>query len=225
MVTFLGLTGWELFFFFIIIGMFLIGSMITVFVILSRMRWPFKYEVLENIAGQGFVRTRKGRCRLIAFGDAGEEVFLLKRTKKIKIGYGKRIGKNQIGWFVSENGYWFNFNYGDGDKKLLELGVIPVDRDMRFSNSSLRKGIENRYNVKDFFQKWGVPITIGLLIFAMVVQIGGQWFLYEKQQEANSVDIETARLNKEVVELIRQTLASIDNIRSGSGIVPTNSSG
>lgn len=158
----LGLSNWE---FYLLLGMtflFLLSGAIVAFVILSKRRWPFKVIVLENISGSGYVPTKNDRARLIKFGDGGEEIFYLKRGKKYRVGYGKRIGKNYIAWAIGEDGYWYNITFGNLDKRLAELGVNPVDRDMRFSNASLRKGIENRYDQKTFFDKYGTAITIGV---------------------------------------------------------------
>jgi hypothetical protein len=98
---------------------------------------------------------------------------------------------------------------------------MPVDRDLRFANSSLRKGIENRYNEKTFFEKWGVTITIIMLIIAMIVGGIVLYISFNKQIEMATINAEGMKVAKEVAELQRQLLSNIDIIKeggSGSGL-------
>lgn len=214
------LPTWQIYLFLGMLGTFLLAGGITAFIVVDKVRWKFKVNILENLSGKGYVVTRKDRSRLVGFGDGGEEVFLLKRHKVFRIGYGKRIANNTIAWAIGQDGYWYNFQFGDLDIKLLELGVMPVDRDMRFANASLRKGIETRYNQKTFFEKWGVTIMIGMLIIAFAAMGATMYFNYKKQIELRKVDVEVMKVNKEVIESVKQMLAETRTGGGKSGIVP-----
>lgn len=214
----INLPGWELIIFFVLIFLFLLSGIITAFVISQKLRWPYKVNILENVSGSGYVPTRKDRARLVKFGDGGEEIFLLKRMKKYRTAYGKRIGARTIAWAIGTDGYWYNVTFGDLDKKLLEVGVIPVDRDMRLANSSIRKGIDIDYKQKNFMDKYGTIIAFGMLLMCIMAMGGFIWFAMKQVQEANQANLETTRTSKEVMELARQVLSSLDNIKEGSGI-------
>lgn len=202
-----------------VIFFFIVGAAIVA-IVYSRKRWPFKVVILENVSGQGFTVTGRDRARQIAFGDGGEEIFLLKKLKKYRVGYGKRIGNKQIAWAIGQDGYWYNFTFENIDKKLLEMGVSPVDRDMRFANASLRKGIENRYNDKSWMDKYGTVLYFGLFVIVVLAFGGVMWFAFDKQAEIAGASLEAIKASKEVMEAASRTLTAVDNIQGGgSGII------
>jgi hypothetical protein len=204
---------------------FFVGACITTFMLLSRWRWKYKVTILEDVTGSGIYQpTKKDRARLIKFGDGGEEIFYLKKLKRYRVAYGKRVGKNYIAWAIGQDGYWYNITFGNLDKKLLEVGVSPVDRDMRFAMASLRKGIETRYNEKTFFEKWGVPITIGILIIGIIAQGVTTYYILSKQKEITNANVEGTRVSLEVMKLAKEVLGDVDTIKGTgggtSGLVP-----
>jgi hypothetical protein len=191
------------------------------FIFLNRLRWNFKYVDIENIAGSGYTITRRGRCRKISFGDGGEEIFYLKGVKKFRVAYGKRIGKNYIAWGIGADGYAYNVSFSDLDKKLLEIGVFPVDRDMRYAYASARKGIENRYDKKNFMEKYGTVIAFGMLFICILAMGGFLWMGFNGQKEIQANDVEVAKTLQETMKLANDVLGRVDNIKSGgSGLVP-----
>jgi hypothetical protein len=214
-MVFENIPAWEIILFVGLIVFFFINGIIILTIILWRFKWNFRVVILENIAGQGYIVSGRDRARLISFGDGGEEIFYLRKRKKYRIGYGKRIGNKYIAWAIGQDGYWYNISFGDLDKKLLELGVMPVDRDMRFATASVRKGIENRYNKKSFLEKWGTTIAIGMIIIAIVVQSAGYYINAKKQIELSQASAKSIEASKEVLETVKQVLSSLDTIKSG----------
>lgn len=203
-----------------IFTVFFTASGIVSFILLQKLRWNFRFVEAENIAGTGWTITKRGKCRLVSFGDGGEEIFLLKGKKKYRVAYGKRIGKNQIMWMIGGDGYPYNVSFENLDKKLLEVGVMPIDRDMRYAYSSLRKGIENRYDKKNFMEKYGTLIAFGMLFICILAMIGFMWVGFNGQKEIVSASTESIKTAKEVMELAKEVLANIDNIKTGgSGLV------
>lgn len=200
---------------------FLVGGSIAGFTILSRVKWPFKVNILQDIPPYGYIPVKKDRAKLVKFGDGGEELFYLKKTKAHKLGYGKRIGKNSIAWGIGQDGYWYNCTFGNLDKKLMQIGIMPVERDLRFGNSVVRKGLEKDFGNKNFFEKWGVAITIFILIIAIAVQGSFQWIHLNKQIEIDRINSETAKTNVEVVKSQEQLMSAIANIKQGgTGLIP-----
>lgn len=222
------LPGWEFILFIIIFGLFLVVGFVVTFKILSNLRWPFSYVVLEDVAGRGFVISRRGKCRVISFGDGGEEVFLLKHIKKYRIAYGKRIGPKQIGWAIDQSGDWYNFSFGDLNKKLMELGVMPSSIDVKMSMASLRKGIDKQFLDKSGWEKYGPAIMFGTLILSLLIFAGMNWYMSNKNVEIAQINAENSKVSKEAIDssiLVQQKSNEIlDRLAStiglgGSGII------
>lgn len=210
----------------IIIALFIIffaSAITTTIIIFYRRHWNFSYVVLENVGGDKFVISRRGKCRLMSFGDGGEEIFYLRELKKWRVAYGKRIAKNQVLWVVGKDGYWYNSDFADFDSKLMQIGVMPIDRDMRYAYASVRKGIDNRYDKKNFMEKYGTFIAFGMLFLCIIAMIGFQWFNFSQQKKiimASNTGVETS---KEVMELSKEVMNSIKEINEGgSGYTPTD---
>lgn len=193
-----------------------VGGTIAFFVY-DKLRWNHKWMLIEN----GII-IKQGKSRLINFGDGGEEVFQLKGTKKWRVAYGKRVGKNMTAWEVGKDGYWYNVTFAkDFDNKLREVGVNPVDRDMRYATASVRKGIENRYNDKNFFDKWGVPITIGMLVIAIIIGGVTDFIIAKQQLKITASNVQGLETSKEVMEIAERVLDRVAIMDSGgSGIRP-----
>lgn len=216
----LGLTSIELLILGILFFIFFVVSCVVSFVLISRARWKYNVVVMECTKGNKPVITIRDKARLVSIGDGGEEVFYLKRQKKYKAGVGKRIGNNQIAWMIGEDGYWYNIDFSDFNKSLLEVGLRPLDRNVRLSTSAMRKSIEKEFASKNFMDKYGTLIYGGMF-FLIILAFGGiMWFAFDKLQEISSSNAQAMETAKEVMELAKQTLSSIDNIKSGgSGLV------
>lgn len=221
------LPGWQLIVFIALVFIFLLSAGITAFVILRKLRWPFTYVVLEDIAGKGYSISRKGRARLVGFGDGGEEMFLLKSINKYRVGYGKRTGAKQIGWAIGEDGLWYQFSFGDLNKKLLELGVQPTSVNVRMGMSSLRKGIDNRYEQKSWIEKFGPILYFGMFILVLFIFAGIIWYSMSKQIEIARISAESINASRETQQASQKTLSLVDNILSRLNLnspTPINSS-
>lgn len=225
-----GLPGWEFVLFIVLFGLFVIVAAIVTFIILNNLRWPFKYVVLEDVAGRGYTISRRGRARIINFGDGGEEVFLLKHINKIRIGYGKRIGPKQIGWAIDQSGDWFNFSFGDLNKKLLELGVMPSSIDVKMSMAALRKGMDKNFAQKSAWEKYGPILMFGTLILAIIIFAGMHWYSSNKLVEIAQINSNTATASQEALKASNQVQAKSNEILDrladslgvqGSGIIIT----
>lgn len=188
---------------------------------LSKLKWPYKVVILENTGGQGYTVSGRDKARLIKFGDGGEEIYFLKGRKKYKIGYGKKIGHKYIAWAIGDDGYWYNIQFENLDKKLSQLGVLPVDRDLRFATSSVRKGIDEKYQSKSFYEKWAVTITIGMLVFAIIANSIGMWYVSKKQVEVAQANAQGAETTLKVLEATQKVLSGLDAVSSNSGLKPS----
>lgn len=213
------LPGWNIVIFIALIILCMVVTGVLVFRHLSKLRWPYSYVRTENVSGTGYAipmgARGRGVARLIAFGDGGEELFFLKGIGKYRVGYGKRIGPNQIAFFQGDDGYDYQWSFGDPNKKLLEMGVFPVSKDQRFANASIRKGLEHRYpEEKTWLEQWGNILYAGMFILALLILIGGIWYSTNKQVQISQINQDSLKVSKEVQETNQKTLASIDNILS-----------
>jgi flagellar basal body-associated protein FliL len=204
----------------VLLVIFLIVGSITAFIIISRIKWPYRWELYEEIAPNHLSRTKIGRAKLVNFGDGGEEMFYLKGLNKYKAAYGHRVGKNLIAWARGSDGYWYNFTLQGINKKLLEVGVFPVDRDMRMANATIRKQIDTRYENKSFMDKYGTLITFGMLFICILAMGGFLWVAFDKLAESTANNAEAAKASIEVMELAGKVLSNVDTIKSGgSGFI------
>lgn len=207
----------------ILFGLFFISAIVTTIIIFYKRRWNYTYVVAENIGGSGYTISSRGKCRLINIGDGGEEIYYLRNHKKFRLGYGKKISKKQILWVIGKDGYWYNCDFGDFDKTFLKMGLIPVDKDARMGNASMRKMIDKRYDRGTFMDKWGVTIAFGMLFLCILAMIGFQWFNFSKQKQIVTANNEGIKTSKEVMLIAKEVMTQIEDIKSGnSGYTQNN---
>jgi hypothetical protein len=199
------------------------GALIFIFLVISgvgagiisyRLKWNLRYEYYKKTNGI-YYRIRKGRCRKVPFGTGGEHVYYLKGLNVYKSGFGKSIAKNTIAWFEAEDGYWYNCQFKDLDKQRNQIGFDMVQTDMRLINASLRKGIENMYKKQNFMEKYGVFIAFGMLFLCIIAMGGFMWVGLNKVNGIISTAGETLKTQKEVIDLSKEVLTQVANVKSG----------
>lgn len=199
----------------ILVSLFLAVGATVAIVIVYRFRWPMFWEKWEELVPGRLTRTAKGRCRPISFGDGGEEIFFLKGIKKYRAAYGKRIDKRTIVWAVGADGYWYNIVPQGIEKKLMEVGVMPIDRDMRLTQAQVRKGLENRYNDKGFMEKYGLLISFGMLFICILALGAFMWIGFDKQKDITMANLEATKASKETMDAASKIIAHLDNLQTG----------
>lgn len=214
--------SYEIILFFVIGALFFgIGGW-AMFYIYGKKRWPLMVSVVEETPPYGWVPGKQYKARFVSFGDDGSEILYLKGINKYRIAYGKKIGPGKYLFAISaKDGYWYNCTMGDLDKTLMQIGLRPISRDARMGVANVRKQVERRYDDKTFFEKWGVPITMGMLIIAIIVMGGAMWYNMDKQVEISQSINEGLRAIKDAQETTKQVLAQVSSIlQGGSGIRP-----
>jgi len=194
---------------------FIVGAGIIYFAYNFRM-YNKRIVVFENVSGQGFQPVFKDKAKVIKIGDGGEEIMWLKKKKVYRTAYGRKMGKN-IYWFaIGQDGYWYNIVLGDVDAKMGMLDVEPVDKDMRMFHVAVRKNIIARYRKQKFMEKYGTVVMNSIFLLIMIIGIG---FLISQMGDANAVNLETAKVNLEVINKQNDILTALNNIcTGGSGI-------
>lgn len=201
------------------------SAAIVTFVQMNKRIWDHSYNLLTKPAGYWVIK--RGKCKLINFGDGGEQVFLLRRQNKFRTAYNKFIANKTILWVEGDDGYWYNCTFGDFNKALLEVGIKPVDRDARYANTVIRKGIENRYNTKSFIEKYGMYIFGGILLLMVIGYGVSTYYTAKINKDARAQDhdaqLKMAEIQLQITQENKNILASIANIKDerGSGYVQT----
>jgi len=213
---FSGTTGTTLMILLTVFVCFLILAIGIYFIFLYR-NYNKKIVVFENISGQGFQPIYKDRARLLKIGDGGEEILYLMKKKLYRTAYGRKMGKNTYWFAIGQDGYWYNIVLGDVDAKMGMLDVEPIDRDMRMMSVAVRRNITERYRKVKFMEKYG---TIVMSAIFLLIMIGGIYFLLDKMTETAGTTTEGIKTAKEVMEINKQILSSLENICGGSGITP-----
>lgn len=185
------------------IGLFLfffsIATGVTIY-LLSRLKWNYNWVLLQEQPNGISEVVKRGKCRLLAFGDGGEEIFYLKGINKWKVAYGKRISSkfNQVAWAQGQDGYWYNTSFGPIDKKLMEVGVYPVDRDMRYAYASARKGLDRDYDKKSFMEKYGQLISIGIVAVLILGMCAFSYIMWNGFNKYTTQNTESTKKNIEI---------------------------
>lgn len=212
---------WQVVVLGIMLFIFFASGIIITFVILVRQRWKRFALIYEDKSPLGIFLRQIDKARLITLGDDGTEYFVLKKNKKIRAGKGNRVGQNTLAWVIGDDGLWYGVHHPRFDKIRLELGLMPVQKDVRAENVNMRNLFDKKYQSKDFMQKWGTPIAIGLIILAIIISGASNWYNADKQLKIASVNLESTQTNERVLESLNSILTKMDTIQQGgSGLVP-----
>lgn len=204
---------------FLILVVVLVGVIIgVIFFFVSRMMVYNKKVVIYEKTGATYDVTGKDRARIVKLGNGGEEILYLLKRKVYRTAYGRKIGREY--WFaIGPDGYWYNFVLGDLDTKMGMLDIEPIDRDMRYMHTAIRKNIQDRYRKIGFMEKYGPLLINGITALIFLI---GLWLLIDQLAEvANSLSSAVQSAQK-VTEASSNILASLDNLKlgGGSGLVP-----
>lgn len=223
------LPGWEMVLFIVLALVFLITGVVVTVVILSKLRWPLRIVLISNEAGKGYGISGRDKARVVSFGDGGEELILLKKRNKLRVGYGKRIGPKQIGYVVAQDGLWYQIDFGDFDRVLREIGLVPTSVNVRLSMASARKGLDERLKPKSWAEKYGVPLLFGGILLMSII-LGAAIIIFSKKQvevaQINSAALNqtyaTQQANQETLKNLNILIGKINSgpIFTGSGLVP-----
>lgn len=203
----------------VIIGIVVIATIaIFAYIYWDNKRYKYKIEIYENLGGTRYVKTGTDTARVQKIGDQGEELLVLKKRKKIVTSYNRKMGNNLIWFAVGQDGYWYNVTLGDLDSKQGMLDIEPIDRDMRYAHTAIRKNYNERYNKQKFMDKYGSMIIIAIFLLIVVIAIG---YYVNKLSETAVAFTSASKDFAQIAELNRGVLSSLDKVCSSSGIRPT----
>ena len=206
-------TGLRYVFAFFIFAIVILGG---VWWYLDSKKYKYRIEIYENLGGTRYVKTGVDKAKLVNVGDGGAQVIWLKRRKCYRTAYARKMGTNLIWFAVGQDGYWYNITLGDLDAKQGMLDIEPIDRDMRYMHVAIGRNTRDRYNKVKWMEKYGQVLMLGIFL---IIMLFGIYFNIVKLNEGISVSNAAAEVNRQTMELARDVLGAVDNVRSGSGIV------
>ena len=201
----------------IFVFIFAIVIGVLIFLLFNARTYSKSIVIYENIAGQGYVQTRKDKARVLKLGDGGEELLYLRKHKVYRSAYGKKIGKNTYLFVIGSDGYWYNSVMGDFDFALRQLGWKPTDRDMRYMHVAIRRNMKDRFEKQSWLsQNAAIIMSVGLVVVMMVLQ----WLLMDKYLKTAGAAKETMVTAKEVLVEVKNVIGALEGLKnSGSGFV------
>ena len=205
----------------IVLFCFIITLIIAVVIYLIYLKRTFnrKIVVFENIGGLGFQPSYKDTARVVKLGDGGEEILFLKKKKVFRTAYGRKMGQNTYWFAIGQDGYWYNVVLGDVDTKMGLLDIEPIDRDMRYMNTAIRKNIVERYRKISFMERYGAVMISGIFLLIMLV---GLYFLMDKLGTISKELAGAVKVGAELQATSQQIISSMDNLcTGGAGVLPT----
>lgn len=177
--------------------------------------YKYKIIVYENVAGLGYRRTLVDRARTVKFGQTGEEILFLKKTKVYRSAYGKKMAKNEFWFAVGQDGYWYNIILGDLDAGKGMLDIEPTERDLRAFHVSMGRNIRDRYRKKT--QERVVAIAVGGLIIMALIMVVGGWYMLDKMGENAQTINAGIEASAKVTTATEGVLSALNNVLNQGG--------
>ena len=209
-----GKTIFSLLTWLIILAVIIILAGVIIFFLIRRLKFNKKIIIFEKIGGR-WEPTRKDRAMEVPIGGAGDTAFYLLKHKKHLPTPSLQMGRRIYWVFIRRDGEWINFELADLDEESLKMGGRMLDKEMRYNRTALQKSFQQRFNKKSWIsENWTIIAGLGFITMIGVMT----WLLFDQWIELAATTNDGVRISKEVIELIRQTLVSMDNLCSGSGI-------
>lgn len=202
---------------FAIVILFVIGAAFFTLWLFMKKLYFKKLIIFEKVGGQIQV-TKRDVARDIRLGEAGDFITYTRKYKKFLPQPTIQTGNNTYWYYIREDGEWINIGLGDIDEQMRMANAHFLDKELRFARTGMQKNLKDRFQKVTFWDKYGAMIIWTLYIAIVGVMT---WLLFDKWIELSNSVSSAVNTAKEVLELQRETLQNIDNIRSGgTGIIP-----
>ena len=194
----------------------IIAAVVTVMIVLRR-QYKYKIVIFERVDGR-FKVTRRDGAKSIKIGNQGDEVFFLRKHKKILSTPQIQTGDNTFWFYVSDDGEWINFGPGDFDENRREMGAFMLDKEMRAFRMALHHLADQRMGVGNFWEKYGGVIAFGVLILMLSI---GFWLVTREMAKIVGSMGGLIEAAKSVVEATNNLLGGLSNVQGGgTGYIP-----
>lgn len=179
----------------------------------------YKYTVVifKRVDGQ-FRTVGRDKAKIDILSNAGDQVFILKKNKKMLPMPSIQTGNNTYWYFVSDDGEWINFGPGDFDEDRREMGASFLDKEMRYARTELHQMADKKYDKQGFMQKYGPMLAAGVMLLLVGVSI---YLIMDKVIEAMNQIPAMLEQAKAIQEQMKQIISGLDSLKS-SGSIETN---
>ncbi len=202
--------------FIIIIGVVIIVSGVTFWLIMKRL-YGKKIVIFEKVGGTIQV-TKRDVGRDVRIGEGGDYILYTRRFKKFLPTPQIQTGQNVFWYYIREDGEWINIGIEDIDTRMRKAKAHFLDKEMRYARTALQRNLKERLQKISFWDKYGAMIIWTLYIAVVGVMT---WLLFDKWIELSSSVNAMLETQVQVIDLSREILQSVDNIKTGGeGITP-----
>jgi len=173
-------------------------------------------HIFEEVNGIA-IPSGTDKAREIQLPGTSMKVFLLKKRKYYLPRPSKQTGINHYWYFVRSDGEWINIGLKNLNEELTKLNISYDHTDMRIQNAALKKLVEKNYSKTSWLKEYAPYIAIGILILLLGVVF---FLIIDKTGKVLGILGSGMEVNAELVETSKDLLESVNNICSGSGVIP-----
>lgn len=193
----------------LIIGILIIVTVALGYWIIQKRKYNKVINIFEKIHGR-WEHTRTDKAMEVKIGKTGDTVFILKKHKKYLPIPTLQMGRRKYWFAIRGDGEWINFDMDDIDLLQRKAGVHFVNTDMRYARTALEEALKDRYDKPNLWKEYGVLIaSVGFIAMIGVMT----WLLFDRWIELAATTNAGVDSAKQVMELGKETLVAIDNIR------------
>lgn len=190
----------------------------------SRYLYNQKVMIFGKVGGVPMFK-RQDAGRFMKMGSAGDRLIHFKKGARYLSVPTIQMGKNIWWYWEREDGELINIGLKDLDNEMKKMGAYFVDSDMRMQRLGIQKNLENRFENKSFFEKYGQMIATTIYVVFVTIALV---VLFSKLVDvANSIN----KMGAEVGEMARVVeqyymkrvggLAPSDIVNEGgAGLIP-----
>jgi len=189
---------------------------VILFIVLTATKYNKKLVIFQKV-GKTIEVVKRDRAMVVKFGEAGDTIFFVKKSKKYLPDPSIQTGRNTYWYYIREDGEWINFGIEDIDEKFKELKIHYLDKEMRYARTQIQRNLKERYDQPNFWTKYG-----GLIAYIGLVAMTGimMWLLFDKFLDiASSVNVAIDKA-AEVQETTKQIIGGLDGLKATGSIQP-----
>lgn len=191
---------------------------IATFYLINFFQYKYRLRIFKKINGQ-FQEIKTLKAKAINIRHSGETILKVRKPNKLLPMPYLESGTNTFNYFISEDGEWINFTFGDFDADRREAGSQFLDPEMRYARTSLQSMGEERYASKSWTEYIPVIVNIITILICGIVL----WLMADKLIELSSSVANAVDTSSRVMEKANEILGTLDNVgKGGSGLVPAN---
>lgn len=198
-----------------VIGFVIVAVAIGLFTfwIINKRSYNMVIHVFEEISGNTSP-IDEDKAKEIVLPFTSVRAIYLKRRKIFLPRPSIQTGRKHYWYFVRKDGEWINVKpVWNPDTNQFDL--ISDHADMRLANASLKKLVEKSYKKLNWIKEYAPYIAIAILILMLAIAF---YMIFSKAGESFSQLSGVAESLKENLEVQKEILQSLENIKASSGV-------